>query len=96
MKTLCNKYAKNFLLLPIRQRLLTGFLVKWIVLSVVGLLTKRFLLFEEWTWSHVLFYGGMMALFLTVPFNRKEIKAIFRKKNKTIPLKVKNDSLCGR
>lgn len=79
MNTLFNKYVKNFLLLPIRQRLLIGFFVKWIVWSAIWLLTKQFLLFQEWTWSHILLWGGMMSLLLTVPFNWKEIKAIFKK-----------------
>jgi hypothetical protein len=79
-KTILHKYFRDFRHLPVRQRLLISFFVKWIFWSLIWLLARSFLLFQEWTVSHILFFSSMMALLQTVPFNREEISALFRKK----------------
>lgn len=67
------------------------FILNWSFWLISWLIFEQFFFDEKRSWKYHVFHATWMSLFMTITFNWKELKQIF-KPQKNYPQNFKNDS----
>ena len=72
------KYINWYKSLSPLKKLIVSFILNWFYWLIGWLIAEQFIFDEKLSWTNHAFHATWMALFMTIPFNWKEIKQIFR------------------
>lgn len=73
-----NKIRELFRKQPPLQTLIFSFSLNWIFWLIAWLLAEQFIFEEKRSWNYHIFHATWMSFFMTIPFNWKELKQIFK------------------
>ncbi len=60
------------------KKLIVSFILNWIYWLIAWLIAEQFVFDENRSWKYHVFHATWMSFFMTIPFNWKEIKQIFK------------------
>lgn len=72
------KYNEWYSGLTPSKKLLVSFVLNWFYWLIAWLIAEQFIFDETRSWKYHVFHATWMAFFMTLPFNWKELKQIFR------------------
>jgi hypothetical protein len=72
------KYSNWYRNLTPLKKLLVSFILNWIYWLTAWLIAEKFFFDERRSWRYHAFHATWMAFFMTIPFNWKELKMIFK------------------
>ncbi len=81
MNTLFKKYEKWFSNLTPLKKLTVSFILNWFYWLIAWLIAEQFIFDENRSWKYHFSHATWMAFFMTIPFNWKELKQIFKTEN---------------
>jgi hypothetical protein len=64
------------------KRLAVSFILNWVYWFIAWLIAEEFFFDEKSSWSYLVFHATWMSFFMTISFNWKELKQIFRPQRK--------------
>ena len=77
-KTMVKKYNEWYNSKTPLKRLIISFILNWFYWLIAWLIAEQFVFDEKRSWKYHVFHATWMAFFMTIPFNWKELKQIFK------------------
>lgn len=72
------KYNKWYNSLTPLKKLIISFILNWFYWLIAWLIAEQFVFDEKRSLKYHVFHATWMAFFMTIPFNWKELKQIFK------------------
>lgn len=64
------------------KKLAVSFILNWVYWLIAWLIAEHFVFDEKRSWKYHVFHATWMSFFMTIPFNWKELKQIFKPQTK--------------
>ena len=64
------------------KKLVASLILNWIYWLMAWLIAEQFVFDEKRSWKYHVFHATWMSFFMTIPFNWKELKQIFKPQHK--------------
>ena len=73
------------------KRLALSFILNWLYWLTAWLIAEQFVFDEQRSWKYHVFHATWMSFFMTLLFNWKELKQIFKRQNRELNISEKKN-----